>query len=586
MPDVFISYNREDRETAGLVANALVAEGFTVWWDAALRAGETYDEVTEQNLRSAGAVVVLWSKRSANSKWVRAEATVGERSSTLVPALIEDCERPIRFELVQTADLRHWRGDRADTHWRAFMQDVRTAVQRRTSEPLPDKKPTGSSQDVTIETSFWDSIKNGTDPSDFEAYLKRYPNGFFASIAQRRLSALTQPSPPPRVEATPVQSRAAVTPSAPSRAAPPSQLPSEPQTANRKSVSGLIAGLAILFLIVAGAVAFYVTQGAPDADQTITAELSPPADPPRAPDGVANVVTNAPVVGAAEELIDVGATGGEFAVGADVNDMNSGDDELSPAEPSVENRAAAAEAPTPVAAPTKPVAGNTFRDCDSCPLMVTLPGGVFTMGSPSSEAGHNAYEGPQRDVTLKPFAIGVYELTNSEWQACVANGACKERPSSGGDAFPALYLSWRDAGAYAAWLSKETGRKYRLPSEAEWEYAARAGTTTPYWWGEKFERAKVGNKEATAVGSFAANAFGIHDVAGNAREWVADCYVNNFSSAPTDGSAVRDGDCGRRVIRGGSWESPPADTRVANRSRIGVDVAARYMGVRLAADLE
>ncbi|MCB2098481.1 MAG: toll/interleukin-1 receptor domain-containing protein, partial [Parvularculaceae bacterium] len=131
MPDVFISYNREDRDTARLVASALEAEGLSVWWDAALRAGETYDEVTEQNLRQAGAVVVLWSKRSVNSKWVRAEATVGERSSTLVPVLIEECERPIRFELVQTADLRHWRGDRNDPHWRAFMQDVRMAISKR-----------------------------------------------------------------------------------------------------------------------------------------------------------------------------------------------------------------------------------------------------------------------------------------------------------------------------------------------------------------------------------------------------------------------------------------------------------------------
>ncbi|NWG93392.1 MAG: toll/interleukin-1 receptor domain-containing protein, partial [Parvularculaceae bacterium] len=198
MPDVFISYNREDRETARLVANALEAEGLSVWWDAALRAGETYDEVTEQNLRGAAAVVVLWSKRSANSKWVRAEATVGERSSSLVPVLIEDCERPIRFELVQTADLRHWRGDRNDPHWRAFMQDVRTAISKRGAK-LQSSAATASAPayDASIETAFWNSIKDGADRSDFEAYLARYPNGHFAALAKNRLTALSRQAAPP-----------------------------------------------------------------------------------------------------------------------------------------------------------------------------------------------------------------------------------------------------------------------------------------------------------------------------------------------------------------------------------------------------
>ncbi len=579
MPDVFISYNREDRETAGLVASALAAEGFSVWWDAALRAGETYDEVTEQNLRSAGAVVVLWSKRSANSKWVRAEATVGERSSTLVPALIEDCDRPIRFELVQTADLRHWRGDRNDPHWRAFMQDIRTAVLRQNAEPAKIIKNAGSSQDVSIETSFWNSIKNGTDPSDFEAYLKRYPNGFFAAIAQNRLAALTKPA------AAPAQPRAVVAPAAPSRAAPPPQDRRESQPAKKKSAGGLIAGIAFLGLIATGAAAFYVTQGGFNMGGATTAGLSPPVDPPQPPESVPAVAADAPVSGASEKLVEVGAAAQEFAVGAEVNDINAGDEDLTLAEPSGELPGPAAE-PAPVAKPTKPVAGNTFRDCDLCPLMVTLPGGKFMMGSPSSEAGRNAYEGPQREVSVKSFAIGVYEVTNAEWGACVASGACKEKGSDEGDTLPAVYLSWRDATGYASWLSKETGRKYRLPTEAEWEYAARAGSTTPYWWGEKFQRSMVATNGAAPVGALTANAFGIYDVAGNAREWVADCYVNNFATAPTDGSAVVNGDCGRRVIRGGSWESAPADIRIANRSRIGIDVAARYMGARLTADVE
>ena len=201
MADVFISYNREDQNRARAIAGALEAEGLSVWWDSNLRAGQSYDEVTEKNLREAGAVVVLWSKRSVNSKWVRAEATIGERCSTLVPAMIDECDRPLRFELVQTADLINWRGDRNDANWRAFVHDIQAAIGHHGSA-APQQSATGSpAADVTIENTFWTSIKDGGDAHDFEAYLKRYPNGHFADLAKNRLVALARaaaPAPPPR----------------------------------------------------------------------------------------------------------------------------------------------------------------------------------------------------------------------------------------------------------------------------------------------------------------------------------------------------------------------------------------------------
>ena len=205
MPDVFISYNREDRDTAREVATGLEAEGFSVWYDAALRAGEYYEEVTETNLRSAGAVVVLWSKRSTSSKWVRAEATVGERSSTLVPALIEECDRPVRFELLQTADLTRWHGDRNDANWRDFVNDVRAAITRRngapaaaqtaaqTQAPAPSSTK-ASDNSVNIETTFWNSIKDGSERADFEAYIARYPRGHFADLARNRIASIDRVS--------------------------------------------------------------------------------------------------------------------------------------------------------------------------------------------------------------------------------------------------------------------------------------------------------------------------------------------------------------------------------------------------------
>lgn len=595
MPDVFISYNREDRETARHVASALEAEGFSVWWDAALRAGETYDEVTEQNLRQAGAVVVLWSKRSANSKWVRAEATVGERSSTLVPVLIEDCERPIRFELVQTADLRHWRGDRNDAHWRAFIGDVKTAISRRGAKAAAPGVAAAAApaHDVSIETTFWNSIKDGTDGSDFEAYLKRYPHGHFAALAQNRIAALGRraaPAAPARPASPPQPPRAAAAPRpqpAPARAAPPP----------KKSASGLIfAGLAAAVAAVgAGAFVFMSQDREPAAEERPAAVA---AEAPQVPQ-IAAAIPEAPPP---DQLPADAVAGGETAPEAPLTDVyaEGATDAASDAEGALaqadatapgESPAAAVDAPAvapgPVAAaadakPVKVRSAKTFRDCDGCPLMAKLPKGSFVMGSPGDEPGRNAYEGPQREVSIRPFAIGVYEVSVAEWNACAADGACPRK--AGEEKFPALGVSFQEASAYADWLTKRTKRKYRVPTEAEWEYAARAGTVTAYWWGDHFERSRLATGSAQAVGSAEANAFGLHDILGNAREWVADCYVNNYAKAPADGSAVADGDCSKRVIRGGAWSSSPTDMRVANRSRVDVGVHAGYMGVRLAAD--
>ncbi|MEZ5894640.1 MAG: SUMF1/EgtB/PvdO family nonheme iron enzyme [Parvularculaceae bacterium] len=567
MPDIFISYNREDRDTARLFAGALEAEGLSVWWDAALRAGETYDEVTEQNLRTAGAVVVLWSKRSANSKWVRAEATVGERNSTLVPALIEDCERPIRFELVQTADLRHWRGDRADPHWRAFMQDVKLAVSRRAAKPQPTVAA-APAHDASIETAFWNSIKDGKDRAEFEAYLKRYPSGNFVALAQNRLAALSRAAAPAQPTSRPQapQQRPPQPQARPAAAAP--QPAKAPAPEPKKSGSGLlIAGVVVGLGVIAG-VGYMLMRGDSGAGS---------AAPPSAI--VAQADEPAPATETATETAEEIA---QTAVDAPATDSATTETIIAETEAApVEEEVAAVEEAAPQPNPLAP-----FKDCESCPLMAPLAGGVFQMGSPKDEPGRNAYEGPQRDVTVKPFAIGVYEVTTGEWSACVEDGACAAKRTDETGKMPALSLSWRDATAYASWLTKKTGRKYRLPTEAEWEYAARAGSTSAYWWGASFDRSRVAASEASPVGSYGANAFGLYDVLGNAREWVADCYVNNYVNAPADGSAVTDGDCGRRVVRGGAWSSPPADMRTANRSRIDIDVSASYMGARLAAELD
>ena len=243
--------------------------------------------------------------------------------------------------------------------------------------------------------------------------------------------------------------------------------------------------------------------------------------------------------------------------------------------------------------------GETFRDCPECPEMVVVPAGSFTMGSPPSEEDRFDNEGPVRRVTFaEPFAVGVYEVTFAEWDACVSGGGCGGyRPDDEGwgrGNRPVINVSWKDARAYVAWLSEKTGEEYRLLSESEWEYAARAGTTTRYSWGDRVgsNRANCGRNycgdswEYTApVGSFAANEWGLRDMHGNVGEWVEDCWNGSYAGAPSDGRAWVSGECGSRVLRGGAWYNYPWLLRSARRVGFDSGYRSNYLGVRVARTL-
>jgi formylglycine-generating enzyme required for sulfatase activity len=218
--------------------------------------------------------------------------------------------------------------------------------------------------------------------------------------------------------------------------------------------------------------------------------------------------------------------------------------------------------------------GSEFRDCERCPVMVVVPAGSFVMGSPGEEEGRDADEGPQHRVTFdRPFAVGKYEVTFAQWEACVAAGGCDGyRPDDvgwGRDGRPVVNLAWEDAKAYVAWLRARTGAPYRLLTEAEWEYAARAGTTTRFWWGDEItpENANYGKSVGMTrpVGSYPANPWGLHDMNGNVWEWVEDCWHASYDGAPDDGRARTDGNCDRRGVRGGSWYDEPKFLRAAIR---------------------
>jgi formylglycine-generating enzyme required for sulfatase activity len=245
--------------------------------------------------------------------------------------------------------------------------------------------------------------------------------------------------------------------------------------------------------------------------------------------------------------------------------------------------AAAAPAAPPPSVPTLrvPRLGEVFKDCAECPEMVAIPAGRFLMGSARFEANSHRDEGPQRWVNVPRLAIGRFEVTQSQWQAFMGSNPSFFRAC--GPSCPVENVSWNDAQEFLRRLSQKTGHEYRLPSEAEWEYAARSGTTTAYPWGDQFESGRSNNGVRTVpVGGYPANAFGLHDMHGNVWEWVQEAWHQDYTGAPIDGSAwVTDGDPSRRVLRGGSWYGTPRDLRSASRIRLTPSIRDSNAGFRV-----
>jgi formylglycine-generating enzyme required for sulfatase activity len=238
-------------------------------------------------------------------------------------------------------------------------------------------------------------------------------------------------------------------------------------------------------------------------------------------------------------------------------------------------------------------AGETFRDCADCPELVVAPAGSFEMGS-----SNNDREQPVHRVSIAgPFAIGMREVTFDEWDLCVTENGCKFRPADRGwgrGNRPVINVSWLDAKEFVAWLSRKTGQTYRLPSESEWEYAARGGTDTPFWWGRAVgsrhancRECGTGEREQTfPAGTYKPNPFGLFDTAGNAAEWVEDCWNEDYRGAPADGSAWTSGQCQLRVLRGGSFDSESDYVRSNARFRYDNDVRYSGNGFRVVRQLQ
>ncbi len=436
-----------------------------------------------------------------------------------------------------------------------------TAVPPVDDAPASDRL---TAEQLAAERVFWESVKDSPNAADVQAYVDKYPGGTYEVLARNRLEVLLNPAAP------------AATAPAPS-----------PQANLEAAEAGLGLSRADRRLIQLGLLAEGFNVG--KADGLIGNRTRAALRQWQASRGAA-----------ATGYLDATAAKALLASG---------------------------EAAEPAHEP-----GTVFRDCAGCPEMVVVPAGSYMMGSPSGEAGRDDDEGPQHRVAIgEAFAVGVHEVTRGEFARFVSatglstGNSCRSLDSKGKwadvsglswrnpgfeqtDRHPVLCVSWEDAQAYVRWLSRETGKGYRLLSESEWEYVARGGTRTARYWGEG-ESGQCGHAngadltaqrrhegwtvascddgyyQTAPVGSFSPNGFGLYDVLGNAREWVEDCWNASYKGAPGDGRAWKRGYCSLRVVRGGSWVISPSFLRAAVRDGYTSGLRFDYLGFRIARTL-
>ncbi len=610
MADVFISYKSERRAAAEHLAEILADYGYTVWWDYGLVSGSDFGPQIEAQLRAAKAVVVLWCERAKASQWVRSEATLAKRLNTFVPARIEAMELPLDFLLDQTIDLIGWDGApqsaalapllrelaarirapvanldglaRTERAWRRFgapplgqfalIDPVEARVRERAfagaleavgpgqpaapfapAQAVPAPGPT-----TTPSALAWSQIAQSLDQDDYVAFIRHFPGAAELMVAERQsrqmltwlkvdqsdpeaiAAFLKEPSFPALEAAAQAQIQAA-------KSALEERLEREKQQKHAQFQAELAAN--------------HQKQAVIDQHQ---ARLG---------------------LAAAKALAAV--------------QLNR----------SVLERAFPIELPGVANWPG--------------PQMIAIPPGKFMMGAPATEQSSGDGERPQHEVTIAyTFALGQHTVTFAEWDAALA-GAKLEKLSDQGwgrERRPVINVNWADAQAYIAWLNAQLGLDgaamssspqggggdaaapgpYRLPSEAEWEYACRAGTNTPFSFGATISTAQAnynGNqtygagkkgeyrKKTSPVGTFPANPFGLHEMHGNVLEWCQDCWNGNYKGASSDGSALLSGDQSLRVYRGGSWGSGPQYLRSANRSGDAPSSRGSALGFRLARTL-
>ena len=491
--------------------------------------------------------------------------------------------------------------------------------------PAPGPQPSSLSArmeeaQLAAEREFWVLVKETEVPGDLEAYLKQYPDGVYAPVARVRLAQLRRELAAQRAAAS--SADAATSEGAPVAvvSSPPTQPAAAPAVPSPEEVeSSLGLGRGARRMVQAGLSSLGYEPGPSDGlfgartreairryqgEKGFEATGYLRAEESQALVAVGEEAARAQARAEAERREAQRRADDAAFAGAKTRGTVEAYGTYLDAYPSgrhvAEARRLRTEAERREDARRERTPGRRFRDCEGCPELVVVPAGSYVMGSPRSEQGRENDEGPLHRVTIgQPLAVGMYEVTFGEWDACRRAGGCSH--NAGGRVWergtrPVVDVGWEDAQEYVRWLSRKTGEGYRLLSESEWEYVARAGTATRYWWGDEVGRNRANcrgcgsrwdGKQTSPVGSFSVNAFGLHDVHGNVYEWVEDCRHESYAGAPSEGRArTSGGDCSRRVLRGGSWSGNPRFVRSANRHGKSTGYRSDDVGFRVARTLD
>lgn len=493
-----------------------------------------------------------------------------ERNSPFTSALLKYIPKPdlevsvmlksVAAEVRQTtrnAQRPQQLSDMTRTFYFAKAEQIAAAAPPPPPPAAPSAPRAALPEDRSLEIVFWNAAQSANECESMRAYSARFPNGIFielARLAERRLCPAPErhvtvidgspPAPPPAAAAPPPRPPepvVAARPPAPQPAAP------APAKAAETETQKALAEAAKAFAQPAPAAP------PPPAALPPVAALQQPAPPPPprvAPPPVAATPVAPPA----------------------------------PIAPPPANQQQALVKPPVSELPGTARPGGGVRDCEKCPELVEVPAGSFTMGS-----NDDPTERPMREVTVAAFAMGRYPVTIGEWKQCVAAKGCSYEPN-GDDTLPIYNVSWNDAQQYVKWLSQSTGMTYRLPTEAEWEYAARGHTNTKYWWGNQMLPGKAACKgcggdfpadKPVKVGLFSPNAFGLQDMTGSVAQWTADCWIKDYAGAPRNGTARTLPSCRRYVLRGGSWKNDPSYLRTSSRDSYDVDVRYIANGFRI-----
>ena len=567
MSDIFLSYDSRDLERIKPLAAALSAQGWTVFYDRTIPPGKTWRQFIGKEIDACHCMIVAWSNYSISSNWVLEEADDGLKRKILVPCLLDDVRPPLGMRAIQATNLVGWHGDLKVPGFKALCSAISELI------------GAGKDQKVSVQYSGKPAIEHVPNlvevqppkaKFDKNAALKEHAGSNEGNVADIFLSYAREDVGKAQLLAEALEKQ----------------------------------GWSVFW----DRTSIQIGQ---DVDEVIEEAIEQ---------------ARCMIVGWSQVSKKSDWVRGEATIGRErrillpvlfeavsppiafrslhTEDFSNWQGESDKAEFLNLCKAVARLAgkgqqpdPEPVSAPissTMPFADITPRPKNARlpfePEMIEIPAGTFQMGG-------NRYksEQPIHTVTFaKPFKLGKYPVTFAEYDAYAEQTGC-EKPDDedwGRDQRPVIHVSWQDAVDYASWLSEMTGKAYRLPSEAEWEYACRAGSTTEFFWGNNISEAEefawfddISHTEGTRpVCQLKPNPNGLYDITGNVWEWVQDDWHDNYQGAPNDGSAWKTGDTLRRVLRGGSIYRTPFRLRSADRFMHNVDYHDKITGFRLAQD--